>query len=164
MKRAVEYKALFSNHSLDVNIPVSLLESETKIIHPTHLHLHVEVGELLPNGWIDKIQYSLLIQINEHRFSAEGDNFEFTLNELLQSFKSHYAFMHCFGCLYSDYNPYGKQSFGDMLCFKKQKKEYLKVNSKGGIFALSGKDVATVQEIDSCHEFEVRKPNTGYRG
>ena len=78
-----------------------------------------------------------------------------------------YKFKNCYGCLYSDYSPYGVGFFGSMLCFKEQKSNYLKVSnnfSKKDFFDLMEKGCHNVPETFCCNDFNIRKRGTGYRG
>ena len=75
----------------------------------------------------------------------------------------------CFGCMYSDYSPYGGDVIGTMLCFRVCKNEYLAVRDKHDLLDLGEKhfvNVEAVPEIYTCEEFAPRdsSKHIGYRG
>ncbi|MDE6761681.1 MAG: hypothetical protein K2J90_13560 [Lachnospiraceae bacterium] len=52
-----------------------------------------------------------------------------------------------------------------MLCYRRYKEEYLKVNDKDDFFEyIEMKDFDTRQEDYLCEEYEVRNKCEGYRG
>ena len=65
--------------------------------------------------------------------------------------------------MYSDYNVYGNGAFGDMICHRQAKEEYLRVRSKQDFMRLRG-PTERVQETYLCAQFVRRVPGTGYRG
>ena len=68
-------------------------------------------------------------------------------------------------CQYSDYSPYGNDDYGTMLCYKKHKSEYLKVNDKYSYFEyLEGVECEVRQETYLCDEYEKRNQCEGYQG
>ena len=103
-----------------VKVIVKLDEKTTKEI----LTVTLKLGKPATNGGIDYENATFQISIGKEKFSSEGDVFEIGLEKIQQQFKNKYHFKNCFGCLYSDYSPYGNGFFGDMLCFKKNKQEY----------------------------------------
>lgn len=74
-----------------------------------------------------------------------------------------------FGCLYSDYSPYGQGNIGSICCFVANKEKYFKVYSKyeGEYTIWNAFDEGYVQcrETDLCKEFVPRiNGRGGYRG
>ncbi|MEO1260422.1 MAG: hypothetical protein AAFZ15_16615, partial [Bacteroidota bacterium] len=97
--------------------------------------------------------------------TVTGDSFEELFDNLKETIKETHLLRNCYGCNYSDYSPYGRDSFGDLLCFKNAKDKYLKVSGKGELFKLmSNEKIIHIQETYLCSEFEFRKKNFGYRG
>ena len=71
----------------------------------------------------------------------------------------------CFTCHWSDYSPYGNSDFGTMMCYRKHKEEYSKVNGKETYFKYADNlDFESKQEIYICSEYEPRIHFSGYRG
>ena len=70
----------------------------------------------------------------------------------------------CYNCLYSDYSVYGQDIWGTMLCFKKIKTEYLRVQDKDEYMEIMDKSDKLVPETFTCGEFTTRIDGTGYRG
>ncbi|SNR14164.1 DUF6304 family protein [Tenacibaculum jejuense] len=98
-------------------------------------------------------------------YKVAGYSFEELFDNLKETIKDNYLIKNCYGCNYSDYSPYGRGSFGDMLCLKNAKEKYLKINGKDGLLELmSNEKIIQVQETYLCSKFEFRKENIGYRG
>lgn len=92
-------------------------------------------------------------------------DFETALLSINKQIKDRYELRCCFTCQYSDYSPYGNGSFGSMLCYRRHKEEYLKVNSKSTFFEfVDGLDFEQKQETHLCKEFTPRILCEGYRG
>src|ERR1051326_3862603 len=99
-------------------------------------------------------------------YSSEGKTgfFEYELLSLQRRMPPGMTLKMCFSCAYSDYSPYGHGLFGTMLCFRSCKAEYLRVQSKDDFFKLEEGKWELVQETYLCADFDIRNPNTGYRG
>ncbi|NER15064.1 hypothetical protein GWK08_16540 [Leptobacterium flavescens] len=149
--------------SITVYFPLFLRDVETKEVLQKELEMKVQIGKNIGNGMIEDLQVSLNLNMFGKKFVAVDYDFEDAANEIQKQIAPRYRFNNCFGCNYSDYSPYGKTIFGDMLCFKNQKKEYVKVKNKLEFFKLNKAD-SFVQEIYCCEEFEIRRKNIGYRG
>ena len=95
---------------------------------------------------------------------ALGMTFEEALLNISKLISPEYYMKCCFTCQYSDYSPYGNDSFGTMLCYKKQKEDYLKVHNKREYFQYLTNDYEVCQETDLCMEYDIRMKCEGYRG
>ena len=97
-------------------------------------------------------------------FKSEGDFFESLFEGIQNQFNGRYILKNCFGCLYSDYSVYGQGALGSMICFVRQKDEYVKVKNKSEYEGNLTGDYDIVQEIFRCDKFQARRKGTGYRG
>ncbi|WP_075342065.1 DUF6304 family protein [Tenacibaculum agarivorans] len=151
------------DYDLTLIIPIQLIEGITSEVKTLDLKIFSKCGKALRSGAIDKYELCLEITINKIKYTGQGDLFEIAANDLIKNLKGKYRFNNCFGCSFSDYSVYGQNTFGTMLCFKNQKKKYLKVKTKAQYMNLNRED-RLVQETFLCEEFEIRKNNLGYRG
>lgn len=60
-------------------------------------------------------------------FCAE---FEIDLESICKQLSGKYYLCNCYGCMYSDYSPYGNGSIGGIVCFVDVAEIYLRVNEK----------------------------------
>jgi hypothetical protein len=130
---------------------------------PTAGMLSVELvlGDPLSN----REELRLVLEYGGRRFTAPGTgHFEDDLLGIQSQLPAGVYMKACINCLYSDYSPYGSGMFGDMMCFRNLKAEYLRVTSKQEYLRACGPQVCRVQETYLCPEFERRVPGTGYRG
>lgn len=109
------------------------------------------------------------LRIKEECFAAKYPKVDFdqSLQQICREFRGKYYLRNCFGCLYSDYSPLGRDNFGSMLCFLGVADDYLKIKGFGDeenywrIYS-HGKQR---QEVFLCKAFQKRiKNNGGYRG
>ncbi|NJO92758.1 MAG: hypothetical protein HC831_30165 [Chloroflexia bacterium] len=152
------------NCELHFQIPVKIIDIKNNTEIDTEIFIELSLGNPAKNGGIDFENAKFNITLNNENYISEGDVFEDALVELQNQFKGKYHFKNCFGCLYSDYSPYGNGFFGDLLCFRNCKSEYLRANSKSLLIDLIENQGVAVQETWCCKEFKERKMNTGYRG
>jgi len=125
-------------------------------------NLTILLGNFSPEEY-SIFQYDYMY--NNVNYSTIGDSFEDLFDNLKRIIKETHVIKNCYGCNYSDYSPFGRASFGDMLCFKSSKDKYLKIRNKSDFFQLrSRENQISVQETYCCDEFEFRKENVGYRG
>jgi hypothetical protein len=83
----------------------------------------------------------------------------------MEQLRPDYYLKNCYGCAFSDYSPYGNDTFGTLICFRDCKSAYTAVTGKVGLLELLSRDRGlTVQETYLCDQFEERKKGTGYRG
>jgi len=123
----------------------------------------IELGSDKPGvGGVD-LRLTLVHDGISYSSSGTSGGFEDELLEIQRQLPAGTFMKACINCAYSDYSPCGQQVFGDMMCFRNKKEQYLKVQSKGDFFQL-GKPEQDVQETYLCPEFERRIPGTGYRG
>ncbi|CAL2104529.1 conserved protein of unknown function [Tenacibaculum sp. 190130A14a] len=122
----------------------------------------ISLGRFSP---IDNSIIKIKTIINNSNIEVTGDSFEKLLDNLKNKIKDSYLLKNCYGCKYSDYSPYGRASFGDMMCFKHLKEKYSKVHDKLGLFeVMANNEIIQVLETYLCNQYLPRKENTGYRG
>lgn len=158
-----DFHYILRDYTLEIELPISLIEVASQNIIQVKSLLKFIVGKPEAPGALDDVEFAISLQLNGTQYSSSSIEFEYLLLNLLKSIGDKYRLRHCIDCLFSDYWPAGNQVFGDMMCFRKHKEQYLKVKSKSDIFILRPKS-EEVQEIHSCDEFEMRVPGTGYRG
>ncbi len=95
---------------------------------------------------------------------GRGQTFEQALLRIQAALPAGAALKCCFGCQFSDYNPFGQGLFGCMACYRGCKSAYTRVRGKRDLFEILDRATETVQETGLCPEFEVRTPGMGYRG
>ncbi|MFC4635573.1 DUF6304 family protein [Dokdonia ponticola] len=149
--------------NINIFIPILIKDIVTKETFERKLDIKIEIGKSLSNGVIDRIEVSLSLKIFNDVLTVKNGNFEGALTQIQKKIEPRFKLNNCFGCNFSDYSPYGNSLFGDMLCFKNQKEDYLKVKNKKQFFNLNKPD-RIVQETYCCEEFELRGENIGYRG
>ncbi|WP_020571876.1 DUF6304 family protein [Neolewinella persica] len=111
----------------------------------------------------DLIKFEFTLYGDGHEVS--NCDFDGLFDFLKEKIGPEYCLKNCHGCAYSDYSPYGNDTFGTMMCFRNCKSEYSKVKSKADFFeVLNLNQDITVQETYLCDQFEARKKGTGYRG
>lgn len=111
------------------------------------------------------LEFSLCMEDRVYESSIKSLCFESSLLDISKQIQENYYIKSCFTCQYSDYSPYGSDDYGAMLCYRRCKEEYLKVNNKDDFFEyLEMKDFDTRQEDYLCEEYAVRNKCEGYRG
>lgn len=123
----------------------------------------IEIGSEKPGLGGVEVRVELLHDGISYFSSGRSGWFENELLEIQRQLPVGAYMKTCINCAYSDYSPSGHQVFGDMMCFRNKKEQYLNVKGKTDFWAL-GKPEEDVQETYVCPEFERRKPGTGYRG
>jgi len=159
-----KYVLELCNCELSFDIPLLLINIQNNTTIITNLLIDLKLGKPATNGGIESENAVFKIAIEGIIYTSEGDVFEDPLIELQNQFVGKYHFKSCFGCLYSDYSSYGNGFFGDLICLRNCKSEYLNANSKIEWLELMEKNSIPVQETYYCQEFEKRVKNTGYRG
>ena len=114
----------------------------------------------------DAVVHRFELRVDEKIFTGTKRtlDFEEALLNISKLIAPEYYMKCCFTCQYSDYSPYGNDSFGTMLCYKKQKEDYLKVHNKREYFHYLTNDYEVRQETDLCMEYDIRMKCEGYRG
>jgi hypothetical protein len=146
---------------IDIETAVLVGGEEQKEILATHL----ELGEPTASGGLDRESLRLSLRVNSTEYSSDGTTgfFESELLSLQRRMPPGIGLKMCFTCAHSDYHPVGHGLFGGMACFRNCKAEYSRVQSKGDLFGLWDQS-EKVQETYLCSDFNIRRPNTGYRG
>ena len=154
---------------IEADIPVPVV-TPTGIVDIL-LTFVLELGNPLPTGQIDRERLKLCLILNEQSYTSEGNTGWFEDEMLnLQSRLPPGIFMKvCINCAFSDYSPYGHGLFGNMICFRANKRGYLalplgKDFDQVDYFEVMATVSEMVQETYLCPEFEKRVSGTGYRG
>ena len=115
----------------------------------------------------DEKVYDFTLYVDGKKYSSTKRTlyFEKALLDICKQMADDFYLRCCFTCQYSDYSPYGCDDYGTMLCYRRHKEDYLKVNNKDEYFEyLEGKDFEMRQETYLCEEYELRNRCQGYRG
>jgi hypothetical protein len=130
------------------------------------LHVELDLGRPAPRGGIDHEHLRLSFAHGDSLVTSSGLSglFENELLELQSRLPQDVHLKACINCLFSDYSPYGQGLFGNMLCFRNIKEEYLRVTSKVEFWEVHGRQDRQVQETFLCEQFQLRIAGTGYRG
>jgi hypothetical protein len=150
--------------TLEWEMPIELLADGATI--PGKLHACLELGNPSSNGGIDREVLKLTLRYTDKTIQSRGASgwFEDELIDLQKVLPAEIYLRTCFGCSFSDYSPYGHGLFGNMACFRHNKKQYLEIQTKDELFEIWHTCVYPVQETYVCPDYQVRKPGTGYRG
>jgi hypothetical protein len=147
------------------------------------LHTHIERGE--PVEWAGRtivhheddsaeeddqqierevLQLELIHQGKSFKTSGRSEYYSFDeqLEELKRLLPTDSCLEICWNCAFSDYSPMGNDVFGDLACYRDNKRQYLRVRSKHDLLKVP--PTMSVQETHLCPEFQKRKPCTGHRG
>lgn len=171
------YHYFLQRYSLSVELPVHIIRNSDQAVIQGLLHVAFELKKAEKGSRYicdDKVGYYDKTDVNEFSLTADGKifsagkkslYFENSLMQIHRQLSPGYCLKCCFSCQYSDYSPYGNDDFGSMLCYKRHKSEYLKVNDKDGFFEfLEPLDFDMRQETFLCGEYEPRTRCGGYRG
>ena len=175
----VPYWYTLQRYSLDVEIPVTVVRRSDNIDLQGSIRVSFEYTEhdlsktQCQYYCNDERVYHDDVTVNEFSLQIDGKKFESSkktlyfesaLMDLQRQISPEYYLKCCFTCQYSDYSPYGCDDYGCMLCYRKQKDSYLRVNSKDEYFEYLTDDYEIRQETFLCGEFEPRIKCEGYRG
>jgi len=155
--------------TIEADIPVPVV-TPTGIVDGV-LTFELELGKPLPTGQMDRERLKLCLTVNDQTFSSDGKTgwFEGEMLDLQGKLPPGTFMKACINCAFSDYSPYGHGLFGNLICFRANKKGYLALSSgedfsKDAYFDVMETVSEMVQETHLCPEFERRAPGTGYRG
>jgi hypothetical protein len=151
----------------DISVPVM---TPTGIVDGL-LTFQLELGEPLPTGQMDRERLKMSLKVKEQTYCSEGKSgwFEDEMLDLQRKLPLGTFMKACINCASSEYSPYGHGLFGNLICFRANKKGYLSLPSgedfsKDAYFDVMETVSEMVQETYLCPEFEKRLPGTGYRG
>ena len=113
---------------------------------------------------LNVLEFSLYTDGKKYSSTRKSSDFETALTDISGQMSGEYYLKCCFTCQYSDYSPYGNDTFGTLQCFKEQKENYLKVSSKTDYFNNLDDNWKYRQETFICGEYEPRTRCEGYRG
>lgn len=154
-----------TDYSLEFDLPIRMINIEKNKEEIVETQLTVKRKFLEGEKGREYSSMTLEFLLNGEKVKLDGDVFEVLLLGLKEKMKDEYYMKNCFGCLYSDYSPYGNDTFGDMLCFRNNKENYAKVNDKTSMFkTMEETAILNVQEIHLCDQFKPRISPIGYRG
>lgn len=141
---AENYNYMLQDYILDIKIPTTVFSIDTEKCITGELNITfsktqdnntINVRYPLDNGFIKPpstncSRFALIVE-NQY-FEAECPNvfFDISLESICKQISGKYYLCNCFGCLYSDYSPYGNGNIGSIFCFMDIKETYLRVNGK----------------------------------
>lgn len=123
---------------------------------------------VIPNTTICE-RFALVVADQCFAATNPSEFFEISLQSISKQITGIYYLCNCFGCLYSDYNPYGQGNIGNLCCFVANKEKYLQVYSKyEGTYTIwdaFADGYIECQETAVCEQFAPRiNCLGGYRG
>ncbi|MCJ8291355.1 MAG: DUF6304 family protein [Flavobacteriales bacterium] len=133
-----------SDYSLKVQLPIKVINADD-----------IEVDGLI-NFSMDP--YKLEFEIEGKHYQFEKPNFEYGLSREHTTSLNIKHVKCCVNCIYSEYSPYGSDEYGDLMCFKQSKSEWLKIGYQGLKGINNWDDLLTIektQEAFWCDEFEI---------
>lgn len=159
------------DYTIFVNVPQMIINNADGAQLSTLMEIEWELVGLTENGKnIEYRQLKLRLIIGEELFEGTcKDYFDYALDQIIEQFNGRYSFKNCYGCLYSDYSPYGQNTFGGMYCFVRQKEDYLTIDIPAGSYKYNymahlTNDYSITQETYCCNHFKQRIKGTGHRG
>ncbi|RLD64167.1 MAG: hypothetical protein DRI95_10855 [Bacteroidetes bacterium] len=150
--------------ALEFSIPMILFKKNNKGTTSATLDVQLSLGRALNKGAVEFEEAGFSLKFDDKNLESNRDYFETGFLDIKNKINGELTLKNCFTCLYSDYHPIGNSFFGSMMCFKKNKENYLKVNDKISFLKLAEKGFIYVQETYCCSEYKTRQPNIGYRG
>ncbi|WP_310602879.1 DUF6304 family protein [Anaerosporobacter sp.] len=114
-------------------------------------------------------RFALIVEGKYYNAIELSEYFEISMQSICKQIAGKYYLYNCFGCLYSDYSPYGQNNIGSLCCFVESKEKYLKVYGKNEgeytIWDAFEEGFVQCQETAVCNEFAPRiNCLGGYRG
>ena len=149
---------------IEYDMPITAVTNKENTL--CNLHIHLKLGKPLANGALENEALQLSLEFDGKSYASCGQHgwFEDELVELQKELPEAVYLKCCFNCAFSDYSPAGSSLFGSLACFRDNKQQYLKVESKRDLFQIWETMTEWVQETYLCDEFEKRVAGTGYRG
>ena len=186
------YHYMLQGYSLSLWIPVVMFSTERQRREQGELEIVYSsfssgAEDMLPVGSCyvldDEKVYpdhtvceNFTLHISGECFQAEVADlfFDTSLEVICHQIKERYYMCNCYGCLYSDYSPYGCSNIGMMACFAENAEKYLRVNGKYSqhlkegectIWDVFAEGYEQRQETELCERFKPRADGLGgYRG
>jgi hypothetical protein len=156
--------------TITLMIPASVVVKDLRTLAGT-LQVKLEIGPPRKCGggadeWPEFERLQLRLSFEENQFVSAGQSgdFEDALEDIHRQLPDGTYLKACYKCLYSDYSVYGHGLFGNMMCFRNAKEEYLSVRNKSDFMDIQDLYESIVQETHLCADFRLRVPGTGYRG
>lgn len=139
---------------LDLKISTIVIDKSTNLDINAYIFI---------NNIFDVKCFQLLI--NDEIYSLDNPNkdFEYSFSQICKKISSKYYLKNCFGCIYSDYSPYGQNDFGSMYCFLNGGDIY-KHHREKGVYDDDIELSFGTSEISLCNDFKVRNKILGCRG
>lgn len=174
-----KYHYELQRYKLEIKIPIKVIDIYSDKSLDALIHFTVEKTEdeeknsncrtMLDEKRVfpDKISCLFFhLIIGDDIFETEHPNldFETSLLQICKKIEYKYLIKCCFGCLYSDYSPYGNNHFATMLCYLSVSDKYVQVSDKDSYWNVydSGEQK---QETFLCDGFKPRVNCLGgYRG
>lgn len=132
--------------SIKAEIPVKILDKDGD---ETDASVYFEIGE----------SHVYCLHINGCKFNLKYPNFEAGLMPQHTQAFGIQCVKCCANCQYSEYSPYGSDTYGDLMCFRNSKEAW----AKTGYHGLKGLedwrsvlDIEYIQELFWCEEFQLK--------
>lgn len=158
--------ATLSFHSLTYEVPVMVVMAPEEMV-AARLHVSVATGDPVSADYYrgyPLIRLTLNLWGEIYKSGGVSGWFEDELLDIQRALPEGMYMKTCINCAFSDYSVYGHSVFGDMMCFRGNKEEYLSVRTKREYMAMRCGATELIQETYLCPEFARRVPGTGYRG
>jgi len=142
--------------SISCEIPVHVVHGSA---HSTRiLYMELELGNPKSNGALDYAKLHLSLNDGDRDFRADNqENFEDALCTLKSEMSTTGYLRICHSCVLSDYSPYGHGVFGDLACFRDNRREFLAASNKRKFLEIWNTHTEMVQETHVCPEFTTEK-------
>ena len=174
------YVYALQRYALNIQIPIRVVRTADGsgvegVLHVGYRYVPHDMEKAQSRFYCDdKRVWPDDLEVTDFRLCVDGEEFdafsedlwfEDNLKELIWQMAPEYRLKCCFTCQWSDYSPYGSDDFGTMLCYRANKEEYLRVNTKNDYFEhLEELPNEQRQETYACPDFAVRDQCEGYRG
>lgn len=180
------YRYRLEDYTLSITIPTEVweLKQQKKLCGELHIVFSSEKDDtsttscyfldgkkVFPETVICK---TFALSVKEDYFEAKNLStyFEISLQSICKEMAGKYYLCNCFGCLYSDYSPYGNGNLGNLYCFVENAETYLQVIGKYKespeqvtIWEAFDEGGKACQETGGCERFAPRTDCLGgYRG
>ena len=145
--KAPNYTYWLQRYSLTIEIPVQVIEIKNNLTSKATISFSYSLVEdtkrnsgcrfMLDDERVfpDKvICHSFYLAIGDEKYLCDEPSldFETSLLQICKEIKDRFYLKCCFGCLYSDYSPYGKSFFAMMQCYLSVADQYIRVSGKYG--------------------------------
>lgn len=148
--------------SLSWVMPIRMIQQDRDII--ADLHVCLDYNESIGHPAMGAFMYTFRLVVNEQAFEWQSQMFSSLSGEPRELLPDGLYLKACINCAYSDYSPFGYDTFGTLECYRGNKSGYLSVKTKHDLLDIEDTVTEFVQETYLCPEFCLRQVGTGFRG